>query len=154
MESATLLAVCAELPQLSVLNLDECEVSDAAVLQYASRLAPLTILNVRHTLMSSAALQELCVHLTRLNVLSVGGSARLTDVGIASVATLPMLRVLDCSYLPLVTAKGYATLRWATLLWKIDLNGVESPIVRTNEFAALIGSLRGRGTRILPPHLQ
>lgn len=63
---------------------------------------------------------------------------RVSDVGLAAVCTLPNVRILDVSHLPLVSAKGLATLRWARLLWKVDLNGYEA----TAEFIAIVEQLK------------
>lgn len=62
----------------------------------------------------------------------------MSDTGLAAVCTLPNLRILDASNLPLVSLKGLATLRWARLLWKVDLTGFAA----NAEFSTIVDQLR------------
>ncbi len=58
-----------------------------------------------------------------------------------SEATLTMLLT---SHLPLVTMKGLNTLRWASVLWKVDLNGYQSsPMADTAEYREFLAFLIG-----------
>lgn len=143
----------AQLPNLRIVNLDKCEVTYQAVAEHAGALAPWSILNIRESpSLSNATLKHLCSFQTRLTILSVGGSTGLSDHGIASACTLPNLRILDISHLPLVTMMGLNTLRWAPCVWKVDLNGYAESIGDKAAYHDLVEYLHSRHVRVLPHH--